>query len=88
LLSNADILLLPIGEDGLDPAVAARTVRALEPTITIPVGYDAAAPGQDARLRAFLSAVGLQPEEPVARFSIQSRGAGDTQRVVLLEPRT
>jgi L-ascorbate metabolism protein UlaG (beta-lactamase superfamily) len=88
LLSNVDILLLPIGEDGLDPDAAARTVRALEPRITIPVGYDAAAPGQDARLRAFLSAVGIQAEEPVARFSIQGHGANEAQRVVLLEPRT
>jgi L-ascorbate metabolism protein UlaG (beta-lactamase superfamily) len=88
LLSNADILLLPIGEDGLDPDAAARTVRALEPRITIPVGYNAAAAGQDPRLRAFLSAVGIQPEEPVARFSIQGHGANGAQRVVLLEPRT
>lgn len=87
-LSNVDILLLPIGEDGLDPDAAAHTVRALEPRITIPVGYDATGSGQDARLKAFLSAVGIAPEEPVARFSIQGHGASETQRIVLLEPRT
>lgn len=88
LLSNVDILLLPIGEDGLDPDTAARTVRDLEPRITIPVGYDAAASGGDARLKAFLSAVGIQAEEAVARFSIQGHGANEAQRVVLLEART
>jgi len=87
LLANVDILLLPIGEDGLDPDAAARTVRDLEPRITIPVGYDAASKS-DKRLQAFLSAVGLQAEDAVARFSIQSHGAGEAQRVVLLEPRT
>ena len=79
--------MLAIGEDGLDPEAAARTVRALEPAFTIPVGYDAAAGAQDAVLKAFLAAVGIQPEAPVARFSIQSRGVGETQHVVLLEPR-
>lgn len=88
LLSNVDILLLPIGEDGLDPNVAAHTVRTLEPRITIPVGYNATTPGQDTRLKAFLNAVGIAPEESVARFSIQSRSASDAQRIVLLEPRT
>ena len=88
LLSNVDILLLPIGEDGIDPDLAARTVRDLEPRITIPVGYDAGASGQDARLKAFLSAVGIQADEAVARFSIQGHGSSEAQRVVLLEPRT
>ena len=87
LLSNVDILVLPIGGSGLDPEEAARSVRALEPTITIPVGYNAAAGGDDPQLKAFLTAVGLAPETPVARLSIQSRGASEAQRIVLLEPR-
>jgi L-ascorbate metabolism protein UlaG (beta-lactamase superfamily) len=87
LLSNVDILVLPIGPVGLEPEEAARTVRALEPTITIPVGYSSAGKGQDAQLKAFLTAVGIEPEEPVARLSIQARGASEAQRIVLLEQR-
>src|SRR5688572_5603684 len=86
LFSNVDILVLPIGAIGLDPEEAARTVRALEPTVTIPVGY-AAGSGEDPLLRAFLTAVGIEAEAPVARLSIQARGASEAQRIVLLEPR-
>ncbi len=65
---------------------AARTVRALEPGITVPVGYGAAGV-EDPDLKAFLAAVGITPEAPVQRFSIQSRGASETQRVILLDCR-
>ena len=88
LLSNVDILLVAItGEDHAEPAAAARTVRDLEPRIVIPVGY-APADGRDKQspLGAFLEATGLTVEDPQARLSIQRRGLGEQQRVVLLEP--
>lgn len=87
LLSNVDILILAIsGEEHTEPAVAARTVRDLEPKIVIPVGHA----GQNGRekqspLGAFLEATGLSVEDPQARLSIQRRGLGEQQRVVLLE---
>lgn len=85
LLSNADILVVALGEDGLTPDEAARTVRALEPSIVIPVGYSGAA--DDPVLKAFLTAAGIAVELPVARLSVQGRSATETQRIVLLEPR-
>jgi L-ascorbate metabolism protein UlaG (beta-lactamase superfamily) len=85
-LSNVDILILPIGEGALDPEPAARTVRLLEPSIVIPVGYRADGE-QDPRLKAFLSAAGIEPEPPVTKLAVQGRGLGEGQRVVLLEPR-
>lgn len=88
LFSNIDILIVPIGGDeSVAPERAARTVRDLEPTIVIPVGYDgpAAEGEQPAALRAFLDATGLSGGEPLARLSIRPRGLGEEQRVVLLE---
>lgn len=86
-LVNADVLILPIGEGTLEPDQAARTVRMLEPSIAIPTGYDTNGP-DDPRLKAFLAAVGIEPEPPVAKLVIQGRGGlGEKQRIVLLEPR-
>jgi L-ascorbate metabolism protein UlaG (beta-lactamase superfamily) len=89
LFSNVDILIVAIdGEEAIEPAAAARTVRDLEPTIVIPVSY----PGPDGRektsaLGAFLEASGLSAEDPQPKLSIQPRGLGEQQRVVLLEAR-
>ncbi|MEZ4553503.1 MAG: MBL fold metallo-hydrolase [Dehalococcoidia bacterium] len=85
-LVNADILILPIAEGTLEPDQAARTVRMLEPAIVIPTGHQADG-GDDPRLKAFLSAVGIEPEPAVAKLVVQGRTLGDTQRIVLLEPR-
>ena len=87
LLSNTDILILALGEDGLTPEEAARTVRALEPGITIPVGYAAEPGAWDAMLRAFRTAVGIEPEAAVTRLTVQARAASEKQRIVLLEAR-
>jgi L-ascorbate metabolism protein UlaG (beta-lactamase superfamily) len=84
-LSNTDILLVPIGPDGLSANDAARTVRTLEPTMIIPIGYSTAGT-EDPDLKAFLVAVGIAPQAPVQRFSVQSRGT-ETQRVILLDCR-
>lgn len=86
-LSNADVLVLPIdGAGGFGPEEAARTVRALEPAIVIPIGYQPGEAGE-ASLQAFLKAMGLEPEAPQPKFTIQGRAGLETQRIVLLEPR-
>lgn len=91
-LSNADVLVVPIGEGALAPDEAARAVRALEPSIVIPVSYRAAgdvAPegGADPALAAFLGALGATAEAPLAKLSLQAKAGSERQRVVLLEPR-
>ena len=87
LLANADILILPIGEGTLEPEQAARTIRMLEPAVVIPIGYRTDG-DPDPRLAAFLAAVGIEPEAPVAKFAVQGRSLGESQRVVLLDARS
>ncbi len=86
LLSTVDIVIIPIGlEDGLTPVEAAKAIRALEPTITIPVGYDPAGDGE--QLKAFAAALSLTPEAPVSRFTIARRATSEERRLVTLESR-
>jgi L-ascorbate metabolism protein UlaG (beta-lactamase superfamily) len=85
-LAGVDILILPIAlPGGLDAAGVARVARQVEPSLVIPVAYsgDRQAP----ELKAFLEAMGLEPEEPVSRLTVNKRGLGDTPRVALLECR-
>ena len=86
LLSDVDIVIVPIGlADTLSPTEAAKAIRALEPTITIPVGYDPTGDGAD--LKAFAAALALTPEEPVSRFTIARRSTSEERRLVILEAR-
>ena len=88
LFSSLDILLIPIGGEDAAPERAARTVRDLEPTIVIPIGY----PGPQAQgeggaaLRAFLDAAGLAPGDPLPKLSVRPRQVGEERRAVLLLP--
>ncbi|PKN82745.1 MAG: hypothetical protein CVU47_01920 [Chloroflexi bacterium HGW-Chloroflexi-9] len=86
LLTRADIVIVPIAlPDTLAPEDAAKAVRAMEPSIVIPVGYE---PSDEAALKTFVRALGGTPEEPVSRFTINSRSFdGETRRIVLLEAR-
>ena len=85
LLSDVDIVIVPIGmADTLAPADAAKAIRALEPTITIPVGYD---PTDETVLKTFAEALALTPEAPVSRFTIARRSSGEERRLVILEAR-
>ena len=87
LLSNVDILIVAIdGDKAVDPVAAARTVRNLEPKIVIPVSYPGPNGGdKTSALGAFLEASGLTAGEPQPKLTIQARGLGEEQRVVLLE---
>ena len=63
----------------------AKAIRAMEPSIIIPVGYD---PGDETALKAFVSAMAATPEEAVSRFSVSRRDiSDDTKRLIILEAR-
>lgn len=85
VLASADIIIVPIAmPDTLAAAEAARAIRPLEPSIVIPVGYD---PADDAPLKAFITALAAEADEPVSRFTINRAPAEEHPRVVLLEAR-
>ena len=86
MLSVADIVIVPVGmPDTLSGADAAKAVRAMEPSIIIPVGYDS---GDETALKAFVSAMAATPAEAVSRFSVSRRDiCDDTKRLIILEAR-
>ncbi len=87
-LADTDVLVVPVGgESALAAAAAARLTRELDPRVVIPVCYAQGAGGQSAELSAYLTALGIEAEEPVSRLSVQRRGLGETTRVLLLESR-
>ena len=89
-LSTVDVLVLPIsGGDTVDAEAAARTVRALEPAVVIPVRYpvSGAGDGEEGALQKFITGLSVDPERPGQRVSIQRRGLSETLRLVLLAPR-
>ena len=86
LLSDVDVVIIPIGmPDTLSPADAAKAIRTVEPTITIPVGYDPDGDGE--ALKAFVAGMAVEPEPPISRFTVSRRVAGEERRLVLLEAR-
>jgi L-ascorbate metabolism protein UlaG (beta-lactamase superfamily) len=85
-LGSVDVLVLPVGgEPALEATEAARLVREIEPRAVIPIHYQPDENGLPPQ--EFLKAVGLEPEAPVQRLSLQSRGLGDKTRLLLLEAR-
>lgn len=87
-LAGVDVLVVPVGgEAALETAAAARLTRQLEPRVVIPVCYERDGSGESAELAAYLGALGLEAEAPVARLSLQRRGLTETTRVLLLESR-
>ena len=86
VLSAADVVFVPIGlADTLQGADAAKAVRAMGPSIVIPIGYD---PNDETALKAFVSAMAATPEPAVSRFTVNKRDiTDDKKRLVLLEAR-
>lgn len=93
LLTGADILLAPVGgHSTLSAAQAAEVVNLLEPSIVIPMHYQA--PGLLAVLdspKRFLNELSVEQPERLETLTITraelSASAQDTMRVILLEPK-
>lgn len=89
LLSEADLLLLPVGGgDTLDAAQAVEVVTALEPRIVIPMHY--AQPGIQLQLDSvekFLKEMGVPTPEPLPALKLKASNLiGEETEVILLAP--
>jgi L-ascorbate metabolism protein UlaG (beta-lactamase superfamily) len=88
-LSNADILLLPVGGGStIDSAAAAEIVSMLEPSIVIPMKYRTeASTGELEPVDRFLKEMGVENHEVQPRLSITKSGLPSQTTVALLNYR-
>lgn len=91
-IGEVDVLLCPVGGVfTIDPEVAVKTIRAIEPGIVIPMHYKSEKHNQDAfgdlkTLDDFLKVYGVNPT-PVAKLELASKSSvpEETELVVLSE---
>lgn len=89
LMSNVDVLLLPVGGGkSLDAERAAEVQQQVEPSIVIPMHYKTAE-GQNGLdgVEHFCKEVGVSEFEPVDRLTVRRSDLGDTLQVKVLIPR-
>jgi len=90
LIGSVDILIIPVGgEYTINDSVAAEIVRSIEPTITIPMHYQAPSLNPEVfkkldKVDNFLSEVGLSVEK-TNKLSFKKSDIGEDQRVIVLE---
>ncbi len=89
LMSNVDILLLPVGGGRALAAEQASEVQAqLEPSIVVPMHFKTAV-GQNGLegVERFCKEVGVSEYEPVERLTVRKSDLTDTLQVKVLAPR-
>lgn len=78
--ASPDILVLPVGSDTLDPALAYKIAVSFEPSIIIPVGDDEKA------IKQFIKEAGTPELKPLDKLVIKKKDLnGKVGEVVLLE---
>ncbi|GIK83489.1 MAG: MBL fold metallo-hydrolase [Patescibacteria group bacterium] len=91
-IGEVDVLLCPVGGTyTIDPELAVKTIRAIEPSIVIPMHYKTAKHNPDVfgdlkTLEDFLKVYGVSPT-PVAKLELASKSSlpEETELVVLSE---
>jgi L-ascorbate metabolism protein UlaG (beta-lactamase superfamily) len=89
LMSNVDVLLLPVGGgNSLGPERAAEVLAQVEPSIVVPMHYRTA-PGQEGLegVDHFCKEVGLSEYEVLDRLTVRKSDLGETLQVKVLAPR-
>jgi len=88
-LSDADVLLIPVGGvHTLDISKAAEVISLIEPRVVIPMHYKT--PVEKARLEGldkFLKEMGLAPLSPQAELSVTRSGLPEETQVIVLDYR-
>lgn len=87
-LSQADILLLPIGGgDGLTQEQAAEVVSLLEPKVLIPMQYRTEIGDRSLQpLDTFAKLIGVELPEPIEKYAPRQADLQDAMELVVLEP--
>jgi L-ascorbate metabolism protein UlaG (beta-lactamase superfamily) len=88
-LSGVEVLFIPVGgKSTIDGAVAAQTVRLLEPRLVIPMHFKTPTTTRDLEpLDRFLKEMGLKDPEPQAKLSVTKSNLPPNTQVILLEHR-
>lgn len=85
-MTDVDILLVPAGSKGLDPARAAEITSQLAPKVVIPMQYATPAGDRDLNgLDLFCRNLGVSLPEPEEKLTVKPSELGDTMRLVVLE---
>ncbi len=90
LMSNVDILLVPVGGGrSLGPEQAAEVIAQLEPAIVVPMHYRTS-PSQDGLedVSHFCKEMGLTEWEALDRLSVRKSDLSETLEVKVLAPRS
>ncbi len=84
-MTDVDILLVPAGSKGLDPARAAEITSQLAPKVVIPMQYATPAGDRDLTgLDLFCRNLGVSLPEPEEKLTVKPSDLGDTMRLVVL----
>lgn len=89
-MGNIDILMLPVGgEYTIGPSTASEVVRSIEPTMIIPMHYQAQGLKKDVfgkleKVNSFLTDIGLTVER-VQKLTVRKETIGEDQKVIVLE---
>lgn len=88
LLSQADILLLPVGgATGLSQEQAAEVVSLLEPKVLIPMQYQTDFGDRNLQpLDQFTKLIGVEVPEPLDKYAPRQADLQETMEIVLLKP--
>lgn len=88
-LGDIDVLLIPIIDGGLSSAAASETMRTLEPKIIIPVPQlNAKSMSDSPAIAKFLKELGVTPQPPVQKLTINPALLSGDQKLLLLERTT
>lgn len=86
-LSQADILLLPAGGNGLTQEQAAEVVSLLEPKVLIPMQYRTEIGDKDLLpVESFAKLVGVELPEPLDKYAPRQADLNEAMEIVLLNP--
>ncbi len=83
-IGDVDVLLLSVGDDSVQPSVAAETVSLLDLKLVIPVS-DWPHEGAASPMGRFLKDLGVSPPSPVPNLTVTPASLRDAHRVVALD---
>lgn len=85
VLSDVDILLVPVGgEGGFDAAAAGKAIQSIEPKVVIPMAFKSDTDPKSATVEAFIKEVGVVAEHEDKKLIIKKKDLPQEERRVIV----